>query len=73
MDTRKMTMRICIVVALLFLSGCFYPPYWSSGPTQRIDFYNPDSSRAGWGTIQGGRVDFYNPNGSRSGYGRTGR
>lgn len=57
-------------------SGCVSVPLQSqqpgvSQPSQTIEFYNPNGSRAGYGKVgPGGSVEFFNPNSSRSGFGK---
>lgn len=51
-------MKKLFVVVLVLLSGCV-PSYWntqSPPPSQTINLYNPDGSRAGYGTVQGGEA-----------------
>jgi hypothetical protein len=39
-----------------------------NGRTGRVDQYDANANRTGYGTINGGRVDTFDRNGNRSGY-----
>lgn len=72
--------RWLVVTLAVVVSGCAAGPGLQGGlggssqPSQTIEFYNPNGTRAGYGKVgPGGTVEFFNPNSSRSGFGRIGK
>ena len=56
---------------MLTLGGCCTTKGVSSSPAKRrrVEFYDKNSNRTGYGIIEGNRIDFYDKNSNHTGYG----
>lgn len=71
--------KLIMLLIMSLLLGCVANPPGLlqpglAQPSQTIEFYNSDGTRAGYGKAgPGGSVEFFNPNSTRGGFGKTGR